>query len=111
MLLPLAIDCWADNMLMKYDPKTRTTRNNDGVEIRVPGFGNSTTVELIGNGTLAGSSNLYFHPIAEALVKLGYRRGVDMHGAPFDFRKAASKYHLVPGSGYYKGNDIGFLQG
>merc|ERR1719468_67057 len=76
---------------MKYDPKTRTTRNNDGVEIRVPGFGNSTTVELIGNGTLGGSSNLYFHPIAEALVKLGYRRGVDMHGAPFDFRKAANE--------------------
>ena len=38
-LLPKAIDCWTDNMLLRYDPKTHKTFNNDGVDIRVPGFG------------------------------------------------------------------------
>ena len=79
-------------MLLKYDPKNRTTRNNDGVDIRIPGFGNTTTVEFLGNSTLAGSSSIYFNKIAEGLVKLGYERGLNIHGAPYDFRKAASKY-------------------
>lgn len=32
---------------MVYDNKTRTTSNAPGVEIRVPGFGNTTFVEWL----------------------------------------------------------------
>ena len=33
-------------MLLQYDKKTHTTFNNDGVETRVPGWGNTTTVDV-----------------------------------------------------------------
>ena len=49
-----AINCWTDNMLLQYDEKTHTTFNNDGVETRVPGFGNTTTVEYLGHDRLIG---------------------------------------------------------
>ena len=41
-------------MLLQYDQKTHTTFNNDGVETRVPGFGNTTTVEYLGHDRLIG---------------------------------------------------------
>ena len=44
---------------------------------------------------LIGKSAQYYHAIAEALVlHLGYQRGINLHGAPYDFRKAASKLLL-----------------
>ena len=63
-MVPKIIDCWADNMKLRYDPKTRTTRNNDGVETRVPGFGNSSTVEYLDSSRLSLSQ--YF---AKVIVK------------------------------------------
>lgn len=92
-LNPFAISCWVENIKLKYDPETRTTRNNDGVETRIPGFGNTWSVERIGSkhDTMIGNARNYFISIVEALVDLGYKRGVDIHGAPYDFRKAASK--------------------
>ena len=91
LLLPFIIDCWADNMRLKYDPETHKTQNNDGVEIRVPGFGNTSTVEYLGKGILTHHFAYYFHYIVEALVQLGYQRGVNIHGAPYDFRKAPNE--------------------
>ena len=91
LLLPDVIDCWTDNMRLKYDPETHTTRNNDGVETRIPGFGNTSTVEVLGKGVLTNRYGQYFYSIVNGLVELGYERGVNIHGAPYDFRKAASK--------------------
>lgn len=89
-------------MILKYDAKTRTTKNNDGVDIRVPGFGNTNTVEFLGDGKFAGEETvMYFHPIAEALVELGYVRGKNLLGAPYDFRKAASKSNISQFSAYF----------
>ena len=34
-------------MKMVYNPVTRKTSNNPGVETRIPGFGNSSTVEYL----------------------------------------------------------------
>ena len=52
------MDCWVDNMILRYDTDTHTTSNNDGVEVRVPGFGNTTTVEWL--DTSRRSCSLYF---------------------------------------------------
>ena len=80
-------------MVLQYDEKTHKTFNNDGVEVRVPGFGNTTTVEYLGDDYVIGRSALYFHEVVETLVnQLGYQRGANIHGAPYDFRKAASTY-------------------
>ena len=43
-LLPYMIDCWVDNMKLLYDNNTRKTRNNDGVELKIPDFGNTTSL-------------------------------------------------------------------
>ncbi|KAH7978334.1 hypothetical protein HPB49_005204 [Dermacentor silvarum] len=88
LMVPYVLDCWVDNMRLVYDNKTRTTRPPDGVHIRVPGFGNTTTVEWLDPSQV--SPTAYFTRIVEELVAHGYQRGIDVLGAPYDFRKAPS---------------------
>ena len=56
--------------------------NTEGIKIRVPGFGGTDTIEEIGVGIS------YFHSFVDHFVKLGYTRGKDINGAPFDWRLA-----------------------
>jgi len=88
-LAPEAIDCWADNMRLRYDNKSRTTHDNEGVEIRVPGWGKPKYVEYLDSAE--DTTGLYFGKIADKLVKTGYVRGRNLFGAPYDFRKAANE--------------------
>lgn len=76
-------------MILHYDNETRTTRNTDGVEIEIPGFGNSSVVEWIDPSQ--ASPGAYFKDIGNALVANGYDRNVSLRGAPYDFRKGPSK--------------------
>lgn len=89
-MIPEFVDCWVDNMKLKYNNLTRTSHDNDGVETRIPGFGNSTTVEWL-DPSQRGFS-IYFATIVSHLLPLGYVRGVNLHGAPYDFRKAANEH-------------------
>jgi len=76
-------------MRLEYNSTSRTTSNAPGVLTRVPGFGNSSTVEWLDPSEFSLSK--YFFGIADTLVKnLNYTRGVDLHGAPYDFRKGPS---------------------
>lgn len=77
-------------MKLQYNNLTRTSMNNEGVEIRIPGFGNSTTVEWL-DPSQRGFS-IYFATIVSHLLPFGYVRGVNLHGAPYDFRKAANEH-------------------
>jgi len=79
-----------DNMILLYDNVTRSTRNQDGVETRVPGFGNSSSVEWIDPSQ--ASAGAYFKDIANALVPAGFTRDLSLRGAPYDFRKGPSKF-------------------
>lgn len=88
LLVPLVIDCWIDNVQLIYDNVTRTTSNAPGVEIQVPGWGNSEAVEWL--DPTHASSGAYFKDIANALTSVGYARNVSIFGAPYDFRKAPS---------------------
>lgn len=89
LLVPWVIDCWIDNMRLVYDNVTRTTSNSKGVEIRIPGFGNTTSVEWLDPSR--ASQGAYFKDIANTLVALGYERNVSLRGAPYDFRKAPNE--------------------
>ena len=100
LLVPYAADCFADNIILKYDPETRTTRNNDGVQIRIPGFGGTATVETLGQDFLTNRLGSYFRDIVESLVSIGYERGVNIHGAPYDFRKVGLFNHFESFSRY-----------
>ncbi|KAL3196960.1 hypothetical protein MRX96_045051 [Rhipicephalus microplus] len=88
-MVPYVLDCWVDNMRLLYGNKTRTTRFPDGVHVRVPGLGNTSTVEWLDPSQV--SPTAYFRRIVEALIALGYQRGIDVRGAPYDFRKAPNE--------------------
>lgn len=90
-MLTFMVDCWKENVALEYDPDTRTTSNIPGVETRIPGFGNMTsTVEWI-DKSMRGFS-VYFALVVSKLVAQGYERGVNIHGAPYDFRRAANEH-------------------
>ncbi|OUC49639.1 Lecithin:cholesterol acyltransferase [Trichinella nativa] len=91
LLVPFVLDCWVDNMRLEYDEITGKTSNSPGVDIRVPGWGNTTTVEFIDPSGVGYGD--YFSKLINKLVTWGYTRGVDVRAAPYDFRKAP-RYNL-----------------
>lgn len=92
LLVPFAVDCWVDNMRLVYNMTTRTTSNSPGVDIRIPGWGNTTSIEYVDPSRVPVTE--YFGKLVVALVSDGYERGVSLRGAPYDFRKAPSMYSL-----------------
>ncbi|XP_052816277.1 phospholipase A2 group XV-like [Mya arenaria] len=91
-LVPFLIDCFVDNMRLEYDNVTRTTRNSPGVDVKIPGFGGTETVEWLDHSHI--SLTTYFHNIVQAMTTYGYERNVTVFGAPFDFRKAPNEMKL-----------------
>ncbi|CAL1265696.1 unnamed protein product [Larinioides sclopetarius] len=89
LLVPYVVDCWVDNMRLVYDNETRTTSNAPGVAIRIPGFGNTTSVDWLDPSEISPSS--YFINIIQLLVTEGYTSGIDIRGAPYDFRKGPNE--------------------
>lgn len=89
-LIPEVVDCWVDNMKMVYDNVTRKSSDNYGVQTRIPGFGNTSTVEYLDPSQRFFS--VYFANIVSQIVPQGYVRGQNIHGAPYDFRKAANEH-------------------
>lgn len=82
LIVPEVIDCFVDNMRLQYNETTKKTSNLEGVETNVPGFGDTATVEYFDASGISYSS--YFAPIVRSLVTLGYTRGVNLRGAPYD---------------------------
>jgi len=89
-LVPGVVDCWVDNMKLVYDPVTHRSSDNPGVETRIPGFGNTSTVEYLDPSQRFFS--VYFANLVTHLIPQGYNRGSNLHGAPYDFRKAAHEH-------------------
>ncbi|XP_076245161.1 lysosomal phospholipase A and acyltransferase [Calliopsis andreniformis] len=90
LLVPIIIDCWIDNMKLIYNNVTRTTKNQDGVDIRIPGWGDPFVVEYLDPSK--ASPGAYFKDIGNMLVnQLQYSRNYSIRGAPYDFRKAPNE--------------------
>ena len=75
---------------LKHDPVTGQYSDNDGVEIRVPGFGRTSSIEYL-DPSLKFFAN-YFHDMIQWFVDKGYTRGKDIVGAPYDWRYSPSKF-------------------
>lgn len=89
-ITPYVIDCFIDNIRLVYDNETKRTFNREGVDIKVQGFGDTETVEFLDSSRY--SITMYFGAISNALVKkYGYVRGLNIRGAPYDWRKAPNE--------------------
>lgn len=92
LISPYIIGCLVDNLRLVYNNKTKLTENSPGVDILIKGFGDTDQVEYIDSSKLSATS--YYSPIADALVqKAGYERGLNLKGAPYDWRKAPNELH------------------
>ncbi|XP_014208657.1 group XV phospholipase A2-like [Copidosoma floridanum] len=88
------LECWIDNFRLIYNGRTRKTYCPDGVVTKIPGWGDTSTVEYLDpripspRQRVFGAHGSYFMEIANMLVdKLGYLRNVSLRGAPYDFRR------------------------
>lgn len=94
-LLPWEVGCFSDNVMLHYDNKTGTFHNTDGVETRIPGFGNTTHIEYLDPHT---KYFVYFHTMVQHFVDKGYVRGRTIVGAPYDWRYTPD---LLQKQGYF----------
>ncbi|KAI6182927.1 hypothetical protein M3Y97_00433100 [Aphelenchoides bicaudatus] len=92
--VPLLIDCWTDNMKLVWNNVTKRSENAPGVDVKVPGFGGTSSVEWLDPSKR--SPGRYFQPIVDALSSWGYTRGKNVVGAPFDWRRSPPEL-----TGYY----------
>uniref|UniRef100_A0A8D0V6U6 Phosphatidylcholine-sterol acyltransferase n=1 Tax=Sus scrofa TaxID=9823 RepID=A0A8D0V6U6_PIG len=118
MFLPLGVDCWIDNTRVVYNRTSGRVSNAPGVEIRVPGFGKTYSVEYLDNSKLAGvctggkggalgcgglagtmarapchclPTPGYMHTLVQNLVNNGYVRDETVRAAPYDWRLEPSQ--------------------
>jgi len=75
------------NLRLEYDEDTKTVKNAPGVQTRVPGFGDTSTIEHLDTDNWIK----YFAPVVDRLVSWGYERGVTVRAAPYDFRYGPGK--------------------
>ncbi|XP_024588198.1 phosphatidylcholine-sterol acyltransferase isoform X1 [Neophocaena asiaeorientalis asiaeorientalis] len=87
MFLPVGVDCWIDNTRVVYNRSSGRVSNAPGVQIRVPGFGKTYSVEYLDNSKLAG----YMHTLVQNLVNNGYVRDETVRAAPYDWRLEPSQ--------------------
>ena len=71
---------------LKYDRRSgQYSSSFNKIDITVPGFGDTETVEELSNGALKWP---YFKDFVEYFVDRGYDRGKDIRAAPYDWRLA-----------------------
>lgn len=87
MFMPIGVNCWIDNIRLVYNRTTRRSTNSLGVQVRVPGFGQTYSIEYLDYNRLAG----YFYTMVEQLVSVGYIRNETVRGAPYDWRLAPNE--------------------
>lgn len=92
LISPYIIECLVDNIRLVYNRETKLTENSPGVQTIIPNFGSPDPVEFLDSSKY--SITTYFGKISEALVKTaGYTRGVNIKGAPYDWRKAPNELY------------------
>ncbi|CAI8056249.1 Phospholipase A2 group XV [Geodia barretti] len=92
-LLPGVVDCFSYNVMLHYDSATDTYHDTEGVETRIPGFGNTSGIEYLDPHAEYYGATVYFHPMVQHFVDKGYERGKTIVSAPFDWRYAPSEFN------------------
>ncbi len=76
---------------LEYNSRTNIYTNSPGVEVRVPGFGETETVEFLDTDKTMES----FYTFVEYFVAKGYERGKSIRAAPYDWRFGPGKRKLI----------------
>lgn len=98
-LLPEQKDCLLTRLVTSFNATDATYHNAPGTEIDVVDFGGIGGIAYLDPKVKLGVST-YFEPMIEYLeTHLNYKRGIDLHGAPYDWR-AAPDGHSAPGQFY-----------
>jgi len=90
--LARSLKCWADNIQLHFDPISRKNQNAPGVQTRVPGWGETSSVEYLDpswSAWVLKDVGNYFHTMVSKMVdSWGFVRGQSVRAAPYDFRFA-----------------------
>ncbi|XP_064389586.1 phospholipase A2 group XV-like isoform X3 [Halichondria panicea] len=71
--------CAKRELPLRYDANTNSYHNNTKVEIHVPGFGGTSSVEYLNPGLM--NTLPYFHDTVKYFVDRSYKRGKTIRGA------------------------------
>lgn len=82
--VPLSINCWKHNFLLRFNKANRTLENQEGVEIRQVGFGNMDGMRFIDQ---EGKRYPYLNKLLTVFEQRGFKPGFNFNGACYDFRK------------------------
>jgi len=96
----VAQKCWMDNLAVTFNPTTGDYNNTAGVSIRPTDFGGTKGVEYLDYklGIPISLTSIYA-PMVKSLVAVGYVRGKNVRGAPFDWRLPSA---YMDKKGWYK---------
>eukprot|EP00794_Sanderia_malayensis_P018784 gene18784-20675_t len=85
LIAPPLVECWTDDVKLVYNATLDQMQNTHGVYTRIPGFGNTSSIEYL--DPALSHPGQYFAPFIRSLVdKFGYKRGFNIRAAPYDFR-------------------------
>jgi len=85
-LLPGVEGCWSQNIKLQYDSATARFMNATGVDILVQDFGSTLGFEYLDPSFQR--ETIYFASIVQNLITVGYQRGKNIFGTPYDWRLA-----------------------
>lgn len=86
VLLAPFTKCFADRMMLYYDPDLDDYHNCPGVETRVPHFGSTQSLLYLDPNLILKDITGYMAALVESLERVGYVTGETLFGAPYDFR-------------------------
>lgn len=76
------------SLRLNFNPDTKEFTVQEGVQIAVRDFGNTTSIEYLDPSLKVLEPASYFHDIVENFAKQGYVRGETIRAAPYDWRFA-----------------------
>ncbi|KAJ0967700.1 hypothetical protein J5N97_024617 [Dioscorea zingiberensis] len=82
--IPPTFQCFAEQMQLHYDPHLDDYTNAPGVETRVPFFGSTHGFHYKDPDRL--NQSIYMANLVKHLDQMGYKEGINLFGAPYDFR-------------------------
>lgn len=85
--LPKNFDCLCSYLSMDIEPYSGATRNKEGVNLRVPRFGELYSVDRVVPKGVAKCFSDVYHRIIKHLKKAGFVEGETLFGAPYDWRR------------------------